>query len=100
MGPGINLTSARAAQARLSLALNSAAWRAVLWLFALCLLAAGGWLWYMQSGAYAVLAGLAAWPVMLLAYYHWWLADLPPVKKAATIDDVLEAAVLARLKHT
>jgi len=99
MGPQVNLLSARASQARLSLALGGMLWRTVLWLVFVGLLALAGWLWYLQSGVAFTIAGLAAWPLMILAYYHWWLADLQRNKTAVHIDDVLEAPVLGRLKN-
>ena len=97
MGPQINLSSVRASQARLSLVLGNKLWRALLWLLVAMLFALAGWLWYVQSSVALTIAGLAAWPLMILAYYHWWLADLPRNKALARIDDVLEAPVLGRL---
>jgi ATP-dependent Clp protease ATP-binding subunit ClpC len=99
MNPQINLMSARAAQARFSLALGNVVWRVLLWLVFVALLALAGWLWYLQSNVAWTIAGLAAWPFMLLIYYQWHLADLPRSKAAGRIDDVLEAAVLGRLKN-
>lgn len=99
MNPQINLMSARAAQARFSLALGNVVWRVLLWLVFVALLALAGWLWYLQSSVAWTIAGLAAWPFMLLIYYQWHLADLPRSKAAGRIDDVLEAAVLGRLKN-
>lgn len=98
MAPRINLQSSRASQARLSLALRGMLWRLILWLLVVGLLALAGWLWYVQSGVAFTIAGLAAWPLMILAYYHWWLADLPRSKQTTGVDDVLDAQVLGRLK--
>jgi ATP-dependent Clp protease ATP-binding subunit ClpC len=101
MGPQLLLGSARAVQARLALTLGSKLWRMLLWLLCLSFLGVAGWLWYLQSSMAWLVASLAVWPFMLLTYYHWWLADLPPNLKGARIDDVLEASVLGRLRaHT
>jgi len=97
MGSQINLASSRASQARLGLALGGTLWRLLLWVLVVALAGLAGWLWYLQSSVAFTIAGLAVWPLMILAYYSWWLADLPPNKTATRIDDVLEAPVLGRL---
>jgi ATP-dependent Clp protease ATP-binding subunit ClpC len=93
----INLASKRAAEARFALVLGSKLWRTILLLLVLITIALGGWFIYMRSGAGFVIASLAAWPFMLLAYYGWWLRDVPPATGQA-VDDLLEANVLGRLR--
>lgn len=99
MGPLANLHSARAAQARLAMVLRSRAWRAVLLLLCFILFALAAWLLYWQSSVSWLIVSFAAWPIMLLAYYKWWLQDLPPVKNAKSIDGLLDADILAYLQN-
>lgn len=94
----VNLGSKRAAEARFALVLGSRLWRMVLVCLVLVLLAVGGWFLYMRSGVGLVIMGLAAWPLMLLLYFGWWLRDIPPATTPRTVDDVLDAAVLGRLR--
>lgn len=98
MGPSVNLSSSRAAQARFSFVLHSVAWRTFLTLLCLAFIAGGGWLLYKSNPVGWFAIGLAAWPVMVLAWYNWWLKDLPPAKAAASVDSLLDADVLGRLK--
>lgn len=98
MKPGLNLSSPRAQQARLSIAMRPKWLRACLGLlyiaglgFGAALLVAGqpiGWL----------VASVAFLPLLPLVWYEWWLKKLPPAKKPETVDDVLEASVLGQLK--
>jgi ATP-dependent Clp protease ATP-binding subunit ClpC len=99
MGPTINLGSLRAAQARFAIVISSKLWRALLGLLIILFVAAGVGLWYLHSPFVWFVAGLAAWPLTVLLWYSWWLADLPPAKNATTIDGLLEGAVLGRLKN-
>ena len=100
MNPQLNLASTRASQARFALVIGSRMWQAVLLLVCAGLLIFAGWLWYVQSNLWWVVASMAAWPGMLIVYYRWWLADLPVGTPAQTIDDLLEPGVLGRLKGT
>lgn len=98
MGPSINIRSARAAQARFSLVIGSRFWRALLWLMIVFLLGVAAGLWYLRAPVALGIAGFAAWPFMLLVWYSWWLKDLPPIRAAASIDSLLDVAILGRLK--
>lgn len=98
MNPHINFGSSRVSQARLALVLREKMWRVALGAICLGLVALGAWLLYLQSSLGWTVASIAAWPLMLLVYYHWWLADLPPAPRATSLDGVLEASVLGRLR--
>jgi ATP-dependent Clp protease ATP-binding subunit ClpC len=98
MGPSLNLSSARAAQARFGLVLSSKLWRALLVSIGIIILAMAAGLWYLGSRQAWLVAGFAVWPLMPVIWYKWWLAKLPPTKGASAIDGLLEAAALGRLK--
>lgn len=98
MNPGINLSSARAQQARLSITLGKAWIRIALITTFVVLAATGVWLLLIGVAAGWLLVSLAFWPVLPLMWYEWWLKQLPPTKHPTTVDDVLEAAVLGRIK--
>ncbi len=99
MKPEVNLSSARSSQARLYFVLNSKIWQAIFFVICLALLGLGGFLVYLHGREGWIVASLAAWPIMMIVYYNWWLTDLPPTKRAQTVDDLLEAALLGRLKN-
>jgi ATP-dependent Clp protease ATP-binding subunit ClpC len=98
MKPGLNLSSARAQQARLSVAMRP------VWIRAIAALV------YISGLAGAILLLIAGQPVGWLAgsigfvsllplvWYEWWLKKLPPAKHPQTVDDVLEASVLGQIK--
>lgn len=93
----MNLASSRAKQARLSVLLGNTWLRAALVLKIVLLLAVGGWLLYERNSVGWLCALFAAWPVMTLVWYAWWLRDMPSAKNAKTIDDWLEGSLLGRL---
>lgn len=93
----MNLNSRRARQARLSVLLASRFWRGLLVISVLVLMISGGWLLYAGSLLGWMVVTLAAWPLMVLVWYDWWLKDLPVAKSAQSIDDILEPALLGKL---
>lgn len=97
MKPGLNLSSPRARQARLSVTMRQKWVRALLFVVFLVLLALGAVLLVSGMSVGWFVAGLAIWAVLPLIWYDWWLKRLPPAKNPQTIDDVLEAAMLGRL---
>lgn len=99
MGPTVNLSSSRSAQARFGLVISSKLWRALLFLLVLVFIAAGIGMWFIHSPFTWFVAGLATWPLAILLWYSWWLSDLPPIKNATSVDGLLEGAVLGRLKN-
>lgn len=98
MGPSVNLLSPRTAQARFALAISSKMWRALFALLGALFLAAGAGMWYIHSPFTWFVAGLAVWPLAILVWYQWWLVDLPP-SRGVRIDNVLEGAILGRLRN-
>jgi ATP-dependent Clp protease ATP-binding subunit ClpC len=98
MKPGLSLSSSRAQQARLSLAIGKPLLRVALILSFLGALGLGLTLVATGLSVGWLLATLAFWPVMPLVWYEWWLKDLPPPKNAKDVDDWLEPALLGRLK--
>lgn len=98
MGPQLNIRSRRSAEARLALVFGKKGTRRSFIFVGLLLLVLAFWLWWIQSDFKWFVAGLAVWPFGLWAYSAWWLADLPPAHSGATLDAVLEASVLGRLR--
>ncbi len=98
MAAALNLHSSRAAEARLALAIGKKSWRLICGFLGVATLALAGWFWWLQSSVAWAIAGVAAWPFMLLAYSSWRLTNLPPRLGDQEISAVLEASVLGRLK--
>ncbi|HSE61392.1 MAG TPA: AAA family ATPase [Candidatus Saccharimonadales bacterium] len=98
MKPGLDLSSSRAQQARLSLAIARPLIRASLIVAYLFGMGVGLWLVVLGHASGWLLATLAFWPVMPLVWYEWWLKELPPPKRAESVDDWLEPELLGRLK--
>jgi ATP-dependent Clp protease ATP-binding subunit ClpC len=98
MKPGLNLSSSRAQQARLSITMRQGWLRGSLIISFLVALAVGIALLISGVSAGWVLVTLSFWPVLPLVWYEWWLKKLPPAKNPQTVDDVLEAPVLGLLK--
>lgn len=98
MNPQLDLGSRRAAEARLALVVGKKGTRLALLSFTLLLFAVAGFLWWLQSNMAWAIAGFAFWPLGLWAYAAWWLSDLPPNRANNSLDAVLEAPVLGRLK--
>jgi ATP-dependent Clp protease ATP-binding subunit ClpC len=94
----LNLSSSRAEQARLSVAMSRPWLRLSLIAAYLVALSLGLALVAIGQAAGWLLATLAFWPVMPLVWYQWWLRDLPPTKNAQTVDDWLEPRLLGGLK--
>ncbi len=99
MKADINLHSWRAKQARAAIALRARWLRRTLILVAVSLVLFGGWLVWFGAPAGWFIASLAAWPLMPVVWYMWYLAELPPTKSPTTIDDVLDVQLLGSLKH-
>ncbi len=97
MKPGVNLHSMRAAQARFGVLLSSAVLRGVFVVAYAFLLSFGLWLFFGHYSSAVLVLGLAFWFAIPLVWYEWWLQQLPPVKKAETVDDVLASGILGRL---
>lgn len=98
MNPGLNLSSARAQQARFGVTMRQGWLRAALITAFLFALVASFGLLFLGISAGWLLFGLAFWPLLPLVWYEWHLKLLPPVKNPQTVDDVLEGAVLGQLK--
>lgn len=98
MKPGLNLSSPRAQQARLSITMRQGWLRGSLIAAFVLALAAGIALLIGGFSAGWLLVTLAFWPVMPLVWYEWWLKKLPPAKNPQTVDDVLEASVLGLMR--
>lgn len=98
MKPGLNLSSARSQQARLSLALRPKWLRACLALAYLGCLGFGVMLLIVGQPVGWLVGSVAFLPLLPLVWYEWWLKKLPPAKRPATVDDVLEVSVLGQLK--
>jgi ATP-dependent Clp protease ATP-binding subunit ClpC len=95
---GLDLSSSRAQQARLSMAMSNPWLRAGLIGSYLVALAAGLTLVAAGQSVGWLLATIAFWPVMPLVWYEWWLKELPPPRNAKDVDDWLEPVLLGRLK--
>lgn len=98
MNPRLNLQSRRSAEARLSLVIGEKSRRVALILFSLSLLAGAAWLWWLESDFMWLVAGLAAWPLVLAVYASWHVSALAPIAGKTDIDAILEPAVLGRLR--
>lgn len=98
MNPGLNLSSARAQQARLSITLRQGWLRGLLIAAFLLALVSSFGLLFMGVSAGWLLFGFAFWPLLPLIWYDWHLKLLPPNKNPQTVDDVLEGAVLGQIK--
>lgn len=94
MSPTLNLSSSRAMQARFGHRLQPPVLRAGLVLLSLFLLAIAAWLWQAHSSLTWFIAGFAAWPLLPVVWYQWWLKRLPAPKNSSTIDDLLDPSVL------
>lgn len=94
----LQLGSERASKARISRYLNKT-WSLVLFVLAAGLAVCGIVLVFMGYAAGWFVASVAAIPAMLNEWYSGDLKDLPPNKKRDSIDDILEGAILARLKE-
>jgi ATP-dependent Clp protease ATP-binding subunit ClpC len=51
----------------------------------------------LQASIGVVIAALAAWPLMIVAWYHYELHDVPPGNNPQTLDELLASDVLGRL---
>lgn len=98
MMPGLNLSSPRARQSRLSVSMRPAWIRALLVLAYIGGLALAAWLLISGQTLGWLVGGLAFWPLLPVLWYEWWLKKLPPAKQPQTVDDVLEPSVLGQLK--
>ena len=98
MKPGLNLSSTRAQQARLSIAMRPTWIRACLTLAYLGCLGFGIMLLVIGQPVGWFIGSIAFLPLLPLVWYEWLLKKLPPAKKPETVDDVLEASVLGQLK--
>lgn len=93
----LNLQSLRTKQARLSVAFDNKAIRIALGLLALSFLLLGGWLIYEAMSFGWFIVSLAAWPLIPLIWYNWWLKKLAPEKTGTSIDSQLDRRVLGLL---
>lgn len=91
-----HLSSMRARKARLSLHLSSNV-RLGLWLVSLLLFLFGVWL-LVEYGFGWSLVGLSAVPLLVVAWWHHELHQLPPGAGKEPLER-LESTVLGRLKH-
>ncbi len=96
MNAAPNLGSSRARQARLAVSLGRKGLRQTYIAAVFICMALGGWLVWLDISLGWLIMTLAAWPLMIVAWYEWHLKILP-VSKGTAIDDVLDAAVLGRL---
>lgn len=95
-GVVFNFTSMRAKKARFSRFFSKLV-RVALIAFMILLFVLGAYLLLIGVAMGWLIAGIAAIPGML---YQWWkgdLRDIPVVKKAQSIDDVLDSNILAKL---
>lgn len=93
----VNLNSLRAKQARLGLLLGSPFIKLLLVLSILVLLGVGGYMVVERLMFGWLLMALSAWPLMLVVWHAWWLADLPTAKNGKSVDDLLDSNLLANL---
>ncbi len=92
-------TSERAAKARLGKVIAGLNERLLVVVTALLLVAGIGLLVVGVSTGWFIVS-MAAWPAMVVKWYKGELARVSTTAKAATIDDILDADILARLpKH-
>lgn len=98
MKPGLNLSSTRAQQARLSVAMRPAWIRVCLGLAYVLILGLGIALLVIGQSVGWLVTSLAFLPLLPLVWYEWWLKGLPPARHPQTVDDVLEPLLLGRIK--
>jgi ATP-dependent Clp protease ATP-binding subunit ClpC len=96
--PTLDLNSARARKARLSANIGATGYKLAL-LTVLIFVVIASWLFFsgVARGGYASVA-VALLALMVAAWYHYDLAAVPPSKNPETLDDILDARLLARLR--
>lgn len=98
MKPMLNLNSSRSRKARLSASIGAGGYKLAL-LVILIFVVAAAWLFFsgIARGGYASVA-VALLALMIAVWYHYDLAIVPPNKRPETLDDFIEAGLLARLR--
>jgi ATP-dependent Clp protease ATP-binding subunit ClpC len=100
MNDMFNYNAPRAQKARLAVLLGKPLVRVLLGTGAAGLLCGGLALSFAaEQPFWVVVSGLAAWPLMVLAWYRLELVDIPPLKMAQpTMEGLLSSDVLGRLQ--
>jgi ATP-dependent Clp protease ATP-binding subunit ClpC len=96
MDVGFDHGSPRAAKARIGKVLGGLNERLLVVLVVALLLSGATLIVFGMSLGWLV-ASLATWPAMLVKWYHGELKKVPVLKRASSIDSLLESDILARL---
>jgi ATP-dependent Clp protease ATP-binding subunit ClpC len=98
MNPLPNLKSLRAQKARISADITTSI-RKVLWILAVLILAAAGYCFYASIPRIGYVAvAFADAIIILLLWYKYHLHKLPPSLPAKQLEDIIDPALLGRLK--